>query len=125
MLTIRYTRTGRKNQPSFRVVLVDKRRSSKAGRSIEILGTYNPITKKVTLKKERILYWISKGAQPSASINNLLVKEKVIEGKKIATHSVKKDKEGQASPVAAPAQPVPAPEAPKAQEPPPAPVVPA
>jgi small subunit ribosomal protein S16 len=83
MLTIRLTRKGKKNQPFFRVVLVDKRKSSKGGRSLEDLGYKNPLTKKVSLKKERILYWISKGAQPSESIHNLLISEKIIEGKKI------------------------------------------
>ena len=108
MLVIRYTRIGKKNQPSFRVVLVDKRRSSKAGRSIEILGTHNPTTKRTTLKKERILYWISKGAKPSPSINNLLVKEKVVEGKKIAKHKTKPVEVVATAPVApAPATPTP------------------
>ena len=65
MLTIRLTRKGKKNQPFFRVVLVDKRKSSKAGSFVEDLGYKNPLTKKVSLNKERILYWISKGAQPS------------------------------------------------------------
>ena len=90
MLVIRFTRIGKKNQPSYRIVVVDKRKSSRAGSCIEILGTYNPFTKKKTLKNDRIKYWISKGAQPSVSIHNLLVREKVIEGKKIATHAKSK-----------------------------------
>ena len=119
MLTIRLTRIGKKNQPSFRVVVVDKRRSASAGKSLEILGTKNPHTKKVTLDKERINYWISKGAQPSPSVFNLLVSEKVIEGKKIAKHKVKPVI---VTPVAsAPVTPTPAPEAPKTPEAPVAP----
>ena len=112
MLVIRLTRIGKKNQPSFRLVVVDKRVSASAGKSVEILGTYNPLTKGKTFKKERILYWISKGAQPSASVNNLLVTEKIIEGKKVASHNKKKGGEAPA-PVAAPAAPA-APEAPVA-----------
>jgi small subunit ribosomal protein S16 len=83
MLTIRLTRKGKKNQPFFRVVVIDKRRSSTGGRAVEDLGYKNPLTKKISLKKERILYWISKGAQPSATIHNLLIAEKIIDEKKI------------------------------------------
>jgi small subunit ribosomal protein S16 len=87
MLTIRLTRKGKKNQPFFRVVVIDKRRSSTGGRSVEDLGYMNPLTKKKSFNKERILYWIKNGAQPSASIHNLLVEEKIIEAKKIAKKS--------------------------------------
>ena len=83
MLTIRLTRKGKKNQPFFRVVVIDKRKSSTGGRAVEDLGYKNPLTKKISLKKERILYWISKGAQPSATIHNLLISEKIIDEKKI------------------------------------------
>ncbi len=83
MLTIRLTRKGKKNQPFFRVVVIDKRRSAKGGRAAEILGFIDPLTKKKSLKKERILHWIKNGAQPSATMHNLLVKEKIISGKKI------------------------------------------
>jgi len=90
MLTIRLTRKGKKNQPFFKVVVIDKRRSSKGGRAVEDLGYVNPLTKKRSLKKERILYWISKGAQPSASIHNMLVSEKIIDAKKIHVSRIKK-----------------------------------
>jgi small subunit ribosomal protein S16 len=100
MLTIRLTRKGKKNQPFFRVVVIDKKRSSTGGRAVEDLGYKNPLTKKVSLKKERILYWIKNGAKPSATIHNLLVTEKILDAKKI----VKKSKKPVAS--AAPATPV-------------------
>jgi small subunit ribosomal protein S16 len=90
MLTIRLTRKGKKNQPFFRVVVIDKKRSSTGGRAVEDLGYKNPLTKKVSLKKERILYWISKGAEPSATIHNLLVTEKILDAKKIIKKSKKK-----------------------------------
>lgn len=93
MLVIRYLRTGRKNQPSFRIVVTDKRKAPRGGRFVEILGSYNPLTKKKNIKKERVHYWLSKGAKPSVSIHNLLIAEKIIEGKKIATHAKKKTKE--------------------------------
>ena len=83
MLTIRLTRKGRKNQPFFRVVLVDKRRSAKGGRAVEILGYIDPLTKKKSLEKDRILHWIKMGAKPSDTMHNLLISEKIIEGKKV------------------------------------------
>jgi small subunit ribosomal protein S16 len=92
MLTIRLTRKGKKNQPFFRVVVIDKRRSSKGGRPSEILGYVDPLTKKKSLKKERILYWISVGAKPSPTVHNLLVSEKIIDAKKIS--KFKKSKKG-------------------------------
>lgn len=70
--------------------MTDKRKASRAGRFVEILGNYNPSTKRTSVKKERVLYWIGKGAQPSDSVHNLLVKAKVIEGKKKAVHAKSK-----------------------------------
>lgn len=123
MLTIRLTRKGKKNQPFFRVVVVDKKRSAKGGRAVEILGYVDPLTKRKSLDKERVLHWIKMGAQPSATIHNLLIAEKVIEGKKIHVASVKKTSEAAKSSPSEPkgetkaeerAQtPVPMPEAPK------------
>ncbi|MSU60354.1 MAG: 30S ribosomal protein S16 [Candidatus Staskawiczbacteria bacterium] len=98
MLTIRLTRKGKKNQPFFRVVVIDKRRSAKGGRPSEILGYIDPLTKRKSLKKERILYWISVGAQPSATVHNLLVSEKIIDAKKI--NKFKKSKKAVATVVA-------------------------
>lgn len=106
MLVIRYLRTGRKNQPFFKIVVTDKRNAPRGGRFVEILGFYDPLTKKKNLRKERIQYWLSKGAKPSVSAHNLLVGEKIIEAKKIATHAKKKSKEGSApAPIAASAVP--------------------
>lgn len=93
MLTIRLTRKGKKNQPFFRIVVVDKRKSSKGGKAVEILGYVDPIKKRKSLKKERIQYWISKGAQPSSTIHNLLVSEKIIDAKKIHVSKIKKSAE--------------------------------
>jgi len=93
MLTIRLTRKGKKNQPFFRVVLIDKRKSSTGGRAVEDLGYKNPLTKKVSLNKERILHWIKNGAQPSKTMHNLLVSEKIIEGKKIHVSKLSKKKQ--------------------------------
>ena len=87
MLKIRLQRIGRKNDPAFRVVLTDSRNSAKSGRFLELLGTYNP---KILDKKhrtnfinDRIKYWLSKGAKLSDTMHNFLVRDKVIQGKKV------------------------------------------
>ena len=106
MLTIRLHRVGKNNQPSFKMVVTDKRNSAAAGKFCEEVGFVNRVSKQINLKKERITYWISKGAQPSPTVNNILVAEKVITGKKIAVHSQPKKKEGAAASTApAPATP--------------------
>jgi len=93
MLTIRLTRKGKKNQPFFRVVLVDKRKSAKSGSAIEILGNVDPLTKKRNFKKDRILYWLSKGAKASPTVHNLFVSEKIVDAKKIHVSKLSKKKQ--------------------------------
>lgn len=93
MLTIRFLRIGKKNQPSFKIVVTDKRNPPRGGRFVEQVGFWNPLTKEKLLKKERILYWISVGAKPSESVYNLLLSEKILEGKKIPLHKKKKEKD--------------------------------
>jgi small subunit ribosomal protein S16 len=84
MLMIRFQRIGRKNDPAFRIAVLDKASGPKAGKYVDLVGTYNPKTKAVTLKPEAIKKWMSQGAQVSPSLHNLLVKEGVIEGAKTA-----------------------------------------
>ncbi len=88
MLVIRLFRVGKKNQPVFKIVVADKRNPSRAGRFVEELGIWNPLTKEKIIKAERAKYWISVGAKPSATLHNLLVAAKIIEGKKIPKHKV-------------------------------------
>lgn len=83
MLMIRFQRIGRTNDPAFRIAVLEKERAAQAGAIVEQVGTYNPKSKAVTLNKERILHWIAMGAQPTDSIKNLLINQKVIEGKKV------------------------------------------
>ncbi|MFY9462812.1 MAG: 30S ribosomal protein S16 [Candidatus Sungiibacteriota bacterium] len=87
MLMIRFQRVGRKNDPAFRVVLCERTAKPKTS-GIEALGSYHPKTKAIVLKNERILYWMSKGAQVSPSVHNLLVKKGVMKGKKIAVAKI-------------------------------------
>ncbi len=76
---------GRKNEPSFRIVLVDSRIGPKSGKALEVLGSHDFREGKGNnkLNGERIKYWISNGAQLSETLHNLLVSEKVVSGKKI------------------------------------------
>ena len=73
MLMIRLARTGARKQPHYRVVVIEKERA-RNGRPVEIVGTYNPRTNpaSVELKRERIDYWRSKGAQLSSRVDKLL-----------------------------------------------------
>ncbi|MBU6431418.1 30S ribosomal protein S16 [Patescibacteria group bacterium] len=85
MLKIRLQRVGRKNEPSFRVVLVDSRMGPKSGKALEILGAHDFREGKGNNKidGERVKYWMSQGAQVSETMHNLLVSEKIISGKKM------------------------------------------
>lgn len=95
MLTLRFQRQGKKRDFIFRIVAVDSKIAINSGKSKEILGWWDPRINKFELKKERILYWISQGAQPSDSCYNLLVRAKIIEGKKRPiTIRKKKEKKG-------------------------------
>ena len=75
MLSIRMRRTGSKKRPFFRVV-VSEARSKKEGQYIEVLGFYNPRSKPavVEIDKDRVTYWISKGARPSDSVRTLIAR---------------------------------------------------
>jgi small subunit ribosomal protein S16 len=89
MLMIRFQRIGRTNDPAFRIVVLEKERAAKAGNIVELLGTYNPRSKALTLNEEHVKDWIAKGAQPTGSIHNLLINRGVITGKKVNVLSKK------------------------------------
>jgi len=73
MVRIRLRRVGLKHQPSYRIIAADKE-APRDGRFLEILGFYNPRTDPSTieLKEDRLFDWMSKGAQPSESVVQLL-----------------------------------------------------
>ena len=75
MLMIRLSRTGARKQPHYRVVVIEKERA-RNGRPVEVVGTYNPRTNpaSIELKRERIDYWISKGAQMSGRVGKIVAK---------------------------------------------------
>jgi len=106
MLRIRLRRIGRKNQPFFQIVVIERGAAPKGGRANEMLGSYDPLTKQRIIKKERIKYWLSVGAEPSDTVHNMLVSEGVIEGEKKRVHAKSKKKEEAPEKVAAPVAPV-------------------
>ncbi len=125
MLIIRLQRRGRKNDPTFRVIVVDSKRSTKTGNYAELVGSYDARTDRVELDHERIKHWIKEGAQLSDTVHNLLISQKIIEGKKrnvLPRKSPPKKEEDATAPVAeaAPAAEAlaeePAAEEPKAEE---------
>ena len=83
MLKIRMQRTGRINQPSYRIVVVEHTESPKTGKFVDKVGTYNPKSKERVLDGEKIKYWISVGAQPSPTVHNMLISLGITSGKKI------------------------------------------
>lgn len=107
---IRLQRTGKKHDPSFRVVLIDSRRAASSGSVIEVLGDYSATRKKYNLDTERIKNWVSKGAKVSDTVHNYLVKEKIIGGEKrdVLHHARIKAKLAKKAPKEAAAQPAPA-----------------
>jgi len=83
VVKIRLRRVGAKKQPSYRVVVADSR-SPRDGSFIEIIGHYNPRTEPPTvhLDRERALYWLQQGAQPTDAVVRLLNQEGVYEALK-------------------------------------------
>lgn len=83
---IRLQRTGRKHEPTFRVVLTDSKNGPKSGKYLKNLGWYDSRLEndaKKQLDVEEIKAWMSKGAKLSMTLHNFLVSSKVIEGKKL------------------------------------------
>lgn len=73
MLKLRLTRTGKKKQPIYRIVVM-KNLSRRDGRSIDQVGFYNPLTKESYFNVEKVRKWLSVGVQPTETVQNLLKK---------------------------------------------------
>ena len=103
MLVIRLKRIGRKNKPYYRLVVQEKSQAPSSS-VVEEIGTYNPHTDPGTIdfNKEKIEYWISKGAQPSATVHNMLVNEGIVKGDKqrVVQPKIKKKEGDSATPEA-------------------------
>ena len=74
---LRLQRTGKKHQPSYRIVVADKK-VKRSGNVIEVLGFYNPLTEPATIKVDqaRFDHWLSVGAQPSEPVRRLILGQK-------------------------------------------------
>lgn len=83
MLKMRLQRVGRKNDPSYRVVVIDSRSGPKSGNNVDNLGSYSAKSNVFSIDGERAKDWIKKGVQVSPTVHNLLITNKIIEGKKI------------------------------------------
>jgi len=101
MLTIRLSRIGKRKQPMYRLIISEKGRDPKA-RVLENLGSYNPFTKALTAKNDRINYWLKQGSGISATANNLLIDKGVIKREKVKA-SKPGNKAVEEKPTAAPA----------------------
>src|SRR3989344_4245468 len=90
MLIIRFSRTGKKHQPLFRIVLAEKHKHP-SKKFLEILATFNPRNKEFVVKNEdRIKYWLGKNVQVSPTVHNLFVGHKLVEGAKVEAWRPKK-----------------------------------
>lgn len=91
MLTIRLTRVGKKKQPQYRFIVSEKARDP-WGKALEILGTYEPrrTPTALTLNKERVQYWLGKGAQTSDTVHNLFVDQGLIKADKRKMEGISK-----------------------------------
>ena len=79
MLAIRLARFGKKKQPFYRIVVLDKRKP-RNGRTVEVVGTYDPLKNPalINLDAERVKYWLSVGAQPSDTVRSFLTAQKIV-----------------------------------------------
>lgn len=93
MITIRLSRTGKRKQPLYRIVVQDSKRDPWSP-AIEVIGNMNPRLerKDAVVNLERAKYWLSVGAQPSATVNNLFVDLGLVKGKKINKITITADR---------------------------------
>jgi len=96
MLAIRFVRIGKKSHPLYRIVVMEKGKNPHSS-YLENLGTYNPHTKEKNIKKDRAEYWLSKGAELSATIHNLFVDQGLVKAKKVRASKSQPGKKKQAA----------------------------
>ncbi len=82
MLMMRLKRVGRKNDPSYRIVVVDKRTGPKSNNYVAQIGVYNPKLGQIQVDAAEAKQWLAKGVQASGTVHNILVSQKVIDAKK-------------------------------------------
>ena len=79
---MRLQRVGRRNDPSYRIVVTDKRTGPKSDKHVDRIGSYNPKMDHIQIDAEKAKDWLSKGVQPSDTVYNILVGQKIVEGRK-------------------------------------------
>lgn len=82
MLKIRLSRIGKNQYATFRIVVAEHARAVK-GKAVEILGSYDPHTKSIQVKTDRVRYWLSRGAHLSPTTHNLFVDQHIVDGPKV------------------------------------------
>lgn len=93
MISLRLTRVGKKKRPLYRLIAIPKHKDPWS-KCLEYLGIVDPRTKENTLNADRIKHWLSVGAQPSDTVHNLLIDEKIIDGEKANVTSITKKRRG-------------------------------
>ena len=89
MLTIRFSRIGKRKKAFFRIIISEKQKDTQ-GTYLELLGNYDPHTKATVLKTDRIQYWLSKGATMSNSVHNLFINKEIVKGEKQKSVAISK-----------------------------------
>lgn len=102
MLAIKLQRVGKKHQPSYRLVVAEKK-SKMIAPPVEDLGSYSPFTKVAVLKTDRVNYWLHVGALPTVTVHNLLVKQGILKVEKKAVKMPKMEAKPEPVPTAEPA----------------------
>lgn len=95
MLSIRFVRKGKKKYPTYRIIVMEKGRNPQSD-YLENLGAYNPHTKEKNIDADRVKYWISQGAQPTATAHNLLVTNGILTEEKVRAGKSKPGKKKRA-----------------------------
>ena len=99
MLRMRLQRRGKRNYATYRVVVAEQSAPIK-GRFIDDLGAYNPHTNSFTVDAEKVAKWLKEGVQPSDTVHNLLINNKLIDAPKVTSWKVptkKKNKPAEAA----------------------------
>ena len=80
---MRLQRIGRRNDPSYRVVVTDKRTGPKSNKHVAIVGSHNPKLNQTKFNGEQVKHWLSHGVKPSPTVHNLLISNGLLSGNKI------------------------------------------
>lgn len=82
MLMLRLQRIGRRNEPHYKIVVIEKTRGPKSQKYVDIVGSYNPKMGTVQMNEEKVKTHLANGVQPSDTVYNMLVTKGLVEGRK-------------------------------------------